>query len=181
MQLIPNKITYILIIFFVLVSCHKSDEKSKEVFKKKEVFHYREIVIDSVRDYHTYKRKYGLNCLFGKWIITSIADVGGTMINENKIQSQIGKKLVINETNFEVDFLGSIFKTKHPSYSIVSDKGTKGTSLWYGYLSSSRDSVFNLIVENEKKESYFYIELISCKEIATYYDGRIYFYAKQSK
>ena len=179
----------IAVIVLTLASCgrNENDGAKKEGNKvsiesnngSKDNFTYREImdtidVIDS--------REFW-DCVYGNWVLTSIANVGGSLFEEQKIKDQIGKLLLIEENKFSVDLLGDQYTLNSPNYEIEAidnDSGPllKGTSIFYGYQ-MCRDSVYHVIV-SEKQEPHIYLELISCDEICTYYDGRIYFYERNN-
>ena len=177
-----------ILILFIITACNQNEVNKEQLAEtstiKTDKFEYREI-FDSVE--MIYNREFW-GCVYGEWEITSIAKVGGSLFDESKIQNQIGNHLTIDEDLFEVDLLGGNYVLNQPSYEIEAidnDAGPslKGSSIFYGYQ-MCRDSVFYVIVngfDSLNNEHSIYIELISCEEVSTYYDGRIYFYERIKK
>jgi hypothetical protein len=182
-----NKLIYVLLLFF-FTACNQLEKNKQQIESESNViedsFKYREILdsVDIIDD-----REFW-DCVYGDWKITSIAKVGGNLIEESKIRNQVGKYLTIERNFFGVDLLGDKYILDKPIYEIEAidnEAGPilKGSSFFYGYK-MCRDSVFHVVVngfDSLSQEHNLYIELISCDEVSTYYDGIIYFYERTNK
>lgn len=115
---------------------------------------------------------------YGTWKITAIANVGGTILDEKKIKSQIGKKLILTADSVWNNFLDDTSSSKNPKYSLEylntddGDSDLRGTTYAFGYRDCRKNVIFI-------RTSSLYLEIIHFGEIAEYYDGRIYIYTKQ--
>jgi len=174
-------ISSILIVFFS--SCNRPvDTKTKTNVLRRadpadtvsDTFRYKEIfegTIDTIQE----KEIPGF---FGIWKITAIADVGGTILEEKKIRSQIGKKLILTKDSIWKNFLNDTSFVKNPEYSLeyikTDDDGNdlRQTTYASGYRDCRKYVIFLTSTDLQ-------IEIIHFAEIAYYLDGRIYFYSKQ--
>ena len=133
-------------------------------------FQYRDIL----EDYIDSISSNNIKNLFGTWTITSIAQVGGTMEDEELIQSQIGHKLLFDNNALTFTFLKDTTTLTKPLYSIKyfneeNGDNMRGTSLFFGYRSCRKSAIMLDVSER------LYFEIIHFREITYYYDGRIYF------
>jgi len=174
-----KKTVLFTILISVLLSCQNNKTKtSKSVIVnktstiEKSKFHYKNLTIDLKNTNDTIQPN-SIKEMYGVWSIDSIADVGGSMQDEELIQSQIGHELLINDSQLSFHFLDENLKIDNPKYSVEVDVGTKGSTLWRGYK-DSRKFVTSLIVN----ESY-YFEIVNNHELAYYYDGRIYLFKRK--
>jgi hypothetical protein len=117
---------------------------------------------------------------YGTWRITAIANAGGTILEEKKIKSQIGKKLILNLDSVWSNFLDDTSSTKNPKYFLEyldTDDGTsdlRGTTFSFGYRDCRKNVIF-------LRSTSLYLEIIHFGELAEYYDGRIYIYTKEDR
>jgi hypothetical protein len=137
-------------------------------------FEYRNIL----EDYIDSIKIKDIKNLFGSWLITSIADVGGNVESEKLIQEQIGDKLILSNDSLVFNFLNQTRRIYNPKYSIkyVGDDDAKtlqGTTLFYGYR-PCRKSAIVIEISNQ-----LFLEVITFEEMAYYYEGKIYFLSRK--
>lgn len=169
-----KNIVLFTIIISVLLSCQNDKVKKKVSIvvdktkpTEKSQFSYKDILIDKNAN-DTIQPK-NIKELFGMWKIDSIANVGGTIQDEELIQSQVGQKLLIDESQLLFHLLNDKLKIEKPRYSLEKSTNTKGTTLWFGYRDSRK------FVTWLKADQSHFLEIVNDHELAYYYDGRIYF------
>ena len=171
--------TILFLTILSLLACKNSNTNGETLVVKSktgnmvEGFKYREIL----EDYVDSIQPKDISGLFGLWTITSIADVGGTLQDELKIQQQVGHKLYLDSNVLIFDFLNSTLKIEKPTYNMVyksQEKGDniKGSSYFWGYRMCRKQVT---MVDCSKK---LYFEVIHFAEMTYFYDGRIYFLTK---
>jgi len=162
------------LILFNLISVYTFGNEEScllEVFNDTtEKFRYRDILEDYIDTLPVQK----VENLFGNWIISSIAKTGGTFQSEQKIQSQIGKRIHFNSSEFIFPFLDKKKTFKNPFYKINyldtrQETELKTTTYYYGYR-SCRKRVIMLDIS-----AAVHFEVINYNELAYFYEGRIYF------
>lgn len=165
-----------IIMILIIVSCRDNKNTSKLIDKATSIqepnFHYKDILLDMKNATDTIQPK-NIKEIFGIWKLDSIAKIGGTMADEQLIQSQIGHQLLISDSLLSLQFLNQNIKIDKPKYSLVkSSDDIRCTTWFYGYKDGRK-----YVTSLKAHRSYFF-EIVNYHELAYYYDGRIYFFKR---
>ena len=167
MRTLRTKITLTILLILILIS---ACEQTKD-------FQYKDTLEDWIDDFGN----DGIEGLFGTWTVAEIANVGGTFREEEEIQRQLGKKLVISRSEISFDLWESI-KLTNPKYEVLTKDSNDGSSLkgsafFHGYR-TCRENVFFLIANGQNSRT-MHFEIIHFKELVVYNDGRLFFLRKE--